>query len=230
MRSEARALGLRIIPAGIEVGSSTGTEVTADVAVADRLTIGGLEFHNAVFLVMDDSLLTFPDGFRIPGIIGFPVIEAMGEIRIRGGDTLVVPERVPTRTAANLALQQLSPLTTVSWRGDTLICRLDTGASSIQFYEPVYRRSGDRIRAAGRLDTLRFGGAGGVRQLEGYRLRDVRLAVGDATVVLDSTFVLTHSIEDHPEDNFLGCNLGHDVLDAFGEYVINFRDMAFLLR
>jgi hypothetical protein len=30
--------------------------------------------------------------------------------------------------------------------------------------------------------------------------------------------------------NYLDCNIGRDVLDQFTEYIINFRDMSFLLR
>jgi hypothetical protein len=61
-------------------------------------------------------------------------------------------------------------------------------------------------------------------------LPGVRLAVGDAVAALDSVDVLPESIVRDQAENFLDCNLGHDVLDAFASYVINFRDMAFLLR
>lgn len=47
------------------------------------LQIGGLEFHDVVFLVVDDAQLTFGN-FRIPGTIGFPVIEQMGEVHVHG--------------------------------------------------------------------------------------------------------------------------------------------------
>jgi hypothetical protein len=54
--------------------------------------------------------------------------------------------------------------------------------------------------------------------------------VGDTVASLDSVDVLTQSIVRDQAENFLDCNLGHDVLDAFPSYVINFRDMAFPLR
>lgn len=229
LRSEARALGMRIRPVGLDVGSSTARHVTADLAVADSLRIGGLLFHHVVFLVLDDSLLTV-GSFRIPGLVGFPVIEQMGEVRVLGRDTLEVPERVPARTEANLALEGRVPLTPVVWRGDTLVCKLDSGADRTQFYEPFLRRHRAQVERTGRLGSIKFAGAGGTQKYPAYWLRDVRLAVGDTSIVIDSTSVLTRSIVQHEEDDYADCNLGHDVLDALHGYVIDFRDMAFLLR
>jgi hypothetical protein len=42
--------------------------------------------------------------------------------------------------------------------------------------------------------------------------------------------VLVRPITRDPADNYLDCNIGRDVLGAFPSYVLNFRDMAFLLR
>lgn len=230
MRSEAAALGMRIRAAGIDVGSSTDKRVTADLAVADRLAIGGFVYRNVVFLVLDDELLSFPGGFRIPGIIGFPVIEAMGEVHVRRGNELFVPIEQSAGADVNLAFNGYSPLTTVSWNGRGLICRLDTGANTTQLYEPVFRRFRGDIERMGRRDTLRTGGAGGMRALPAYSLSDVRLGVGDTSVTLPRVFVHTSRITRTPEENYLDCNLGHDVLDAFSEYSIDFRRMNFRLR
>lgn len=230
MRSEAAALGMRVRPAGIDVGSSTDKRVTADLAVADRLAIGGFTYRNVVFLVLDDELLTFPGGFRIPGIIGFPVIEAMGEVHVRHRNELFVPLEPSAPLDVNLAFNGYSPLTTVTWNGGGLICRVDTGANTTQLYEPVYRRYREDIERSGRRDTLRTGGAGGMRALPAYSLADVRLGVGDTSVTLPRVFVHTSRITRTAEENYLDCNLGHDVLDAFSEYAIDFRRMNFRLR
>lgn len=56
------------------MGTSTGSRVTADVAVAPRVRLGQVELANVVFLVLPDEALTFGPTFRIPGLIGFPVI------------------------------------------------------------------------------------------------------------------------------------------------------------
>lgn len=233
MRSEAVALGLRLYPAAIDIGTSTDRRVTADLAVADRLALGPLEYRHVVFLVLDDSLLTFPGGFRIPGIVGFPVIEQLGEVQFGHGE-VVIPGQPPFRMAGNLALDELTPLTRVRWegagRGAALLCRLDTGADRTQFYEPFYRRFRTLIDPVTVSRVRRSGGAGGIREFPVRMLSRQRLVVGDTVAVLDSSDVLTQSITRDSAENFLDCNIGHDVLDAFPRTIINFHDMAFLLR
>lgn len=233
MRSEAVALGLHFYPAGLDVGTSTDRRVTADLAIADHLALGNAKFRDVVFLVLDDSLLTFPGGFRIPGIIGFPVIEQLGEVQFSHGD-IVIPGEVPERAAHNLVLDELTPLTRVRWEAlgedAELLCRLDTGADRTQFYEPFYRRFRAQIDEATPRRMRRSGGAGGVREQPVRVLPRARLGVGDTVVILDSSDVLLQPITRDTSENYLDCNLGHDVLDAFPRTIINFRDMAFLLR
>jgi len=229
MRSEALAVGMRIRPAGFRVGTSTDREVTADLAVADRLTIGDVEVRNAVFMVMDDEALTFPDSVRIPGIVGFPVIEALGELRLSGRRELEVPSAAPRRTARNLALEGQTPITPVSWLGERFVCELDTGADTSQFFYPFFRRFRTRIEAAARPDTARYAGAGGSQAYPGYRMPRMRLAVGDTTVAVDSVFIHSQPSADPDERDFPACRIGQDVLAAYERYVLNFRDMAFLL-
>lgn len=230
VRSEAAALGLRVIPAGIDVGSSTAKRVTADLAVADRVRIGAMEFQNVVFLVMDDALLTFPGGFRIRGIVGFPVIELMGEIHLSGRKSLAVPATVPVRSQGNLLLDELTLLTPAEWEGRTLRCRLDTGAGATEVYEPVYRRYRAAIDSVTTTAQRKVGGAGGIQVLPVRVVPDARLRVADAVATVKALDIVTQSIVRDEKENYLDCNLGHDVFDQFAEMIVNFRDMAVVLR
>lgn len=230
VRSEATALGLRVIPAGLDVGSSTSKRVTADLAVADRVRIGAMEFHDVVFLVMDDALLTFPGGFRIRGIIGFPVIELMGEIRLGGRRTLSVPAAIPVRTQGNLLLDELTLLTPAEWEGRALRCRLDTGAGSTEIYEPVYRRYRAAIDSSTTSAQRKVGGAGGVQVLPVRVVPNAKLEVAGTVATVKTLDVVTQSLVRDEKENYLDCNLGHDVFDQFAEMIVNFRDMAVVLR
>jgi hypothetical protein len=229
MRSEASALGLRILPAGIDVGSSTDRRVTADLAVADKLSIGAIQYQHVVFLVMDDSLLTFPGGYRIHGLIGFPVIEQMGEVQFSRDGEFIVPDASSRRLQHNLILDELTPLVRVRWSGSTLLCRLDTGAGTTRFYEPFYRRFQTRIDSTARRGTRRIGGAGGISEIPVRVLPSTRLSLGDTVATLDSVDVIPQSIAPTSE-NYLDCNIGKDILQQFSRYVLDFRDMTFLLR
>jgi hypothetical protein len=228
MRSEADSLGLTVRPAGIEVGTSTDVKVTADLAVADRVVIGGLTYAHVVFLILPDETLTFPNGFRIPGILGFPLIEPMGELRIRG-DTVDVPASVPERAVRNLALEQFSMLTPVRWKGASFICQFDTGANTTAFYEPFFRRFGAAVKAEGRADTATIGGAGGMRRIPVFNLPAAVLTLADTVVTLEDVSVFRTMTRDSA-DNYLFCNVGQDVVRQFGELIINLRSMSLLLR
>lgn len=162
--------------------------------------------------------------------LAFPVIEGMGEIQMSAAGELLVPEVIPARPQPNLALHELTPLTRVRWGEEVLLCRLDTGAGTTQLYEPFYRRFRERIDAAAEATTRPWGGAGGVRELPVRILSDVELALGDTAVALDSVAVLTQSIVRSEAENYLDCNIGRDILGSLSRYILNFRDMAFLLR
>lgn len=228
MRSEADSLGLTVRRAALDVGTSTDVKVTADLAVANRVTIGGLTYAHVVFLVVPDEMLTFPGGFRIPGILGFPLIEPMGELRIRG-DTVDVPAAVPQRAVHNLALEQFSMLTPVRWRGSVFICQFDTGANTTSFYEPFYRRYANAVEAAGTADTAKVGGAGGIRRIPVFRLPTATLSLADTTVTLRNVDVYRKAIRDKA-DNYLYCNIGQDVVQQFRGLIINLRSMSLLLQ
>jgi hypothetical protein len=228
MRSEALRRGMRVLPAGIDVGTSTDVRVTADLAVAESLTIGAMQFRHVVFLVLDDSLLTFGD-FRIPGIIGFPVIEQMGEVHWRGDSEVFVPASWPRRPNRNLAYSNLNMITIAQWHSARLLCRVDTGANRTQLYEPFYRRMSLAVDSLSRPWTRSTAGAGGERRLPVRVLGPLELHVGDAVARLDSLDVLQTSIASDEQANYLDGNLGHDVFDQFAELIVDFRDMAIVL-
>lgn len=153
--------------------------------------------------------------------------EGLGlEVREAG---LEVPAEVPRREVHNLALHELTPYVRVGHGEEELLCVLDTGNLETHLYEPYYRRHRARIESAGVRDTFRSGGAGGVAEIPGYRLRDVTLRVGGRRVTLDEVQVWTRSIREETS-NVLDCNLARDVLSAHGPYTINFRSMSLLLR
>ncbi|MEE8368807.1 MAG: retropepsin-like aspartic protease [Thermoanaerobaculia bacterium] len=230
MRSEAEALGLSVINVGLSVDTSTDLTVTADLAIAGRLSIGSIDYRNVAFLVFPDEALTFPGGFQIHGLIGFPVIEAMGEVRFHRSGLLEVPLESATDARNTLALVGLDPVILVGYKDSEFICRLDTGANSTTFYEPFFRRFQSMIVREGTPSVARTGGVGGVREFSAYRLSDVELELGGRVASLENVDVYPTSIVEREEENYLYCNVGRDILSQFDEYRINFRTMSFSLR
>ncbi len=228
MRSEAEALGLTIVKAGFEVGTSTDVKVTADLTVAPHLTIGSIEYDHVIFLVFPDRLLSFPGGVRIPGILGFPVLEAMGEVRYIGDNDIEIPKTPPPRPPHTLALDQLKLLTPIEYGGRTMVCRVDTGADRTVFYEPFFRAFGAMVTKLGTPHTTRTGGVGGIREIPGFRLPSLRITLGGRPVSLAPVDVYTKSITD-ARDNTAYCNLGRNAFAKFDSYAFNFRSMSLVL-
>ena len=229
MRSEAAALGLEIRPTHLVISTSTARQVTGDLAVARDVEIGRIRYSHVVFLVLPDELLTFAKGQRIPGLIGFPLVDAMGEVRLRRDHVLEIPKEVPRRSPQNLALDDLDPLVQVRYGRDVLLCRLDTGAADTVFYEPFFRLYGERIESVGRRVTAKATGVGGMQEIDAFRLPTMALTIADAGINLRRVEVYTESIR-RPEENILHCNVGRDALEKFAAYTLNLRHMALILE
>jgi hypothetical protein len=226
MRSEAEALGLEVREADVEVGTSTGSRVMADLAVAPRVRLGEVELANVAFLVLPDEALTLGD-FRIPGLIGFPVIDALGEVEFRRGGVLRIPAEVPERDIQNLAMRFLMPLVRVEILDQKAVCELDTGAQQSVLFRSFFEQNRAWIEAKGHADTVRTAGVGGERRIPAYVLSDVRVVMGDTAVTLPRLPAYTEPLATTPEHSS-DCRLGTDVLNAFEGYLINLQSMTLL--
>jgi predicted aspartyl protease len=228
MRSEAERIGLAIRQVGLLVATSTGRTVKADLAVAGSVKMGSAEFENVVFLVFPDQLLTFPDGTRIPGLVGLPMLEALGEVRFRQDNVMEILSKVPKRKRSNLALFDLEPLVRARWLGQDLVCRLDTGSNRTFFYSPFFERFEDRVYKIGDLQEVKVFGVGGQRRLEAFRVPSMFLNVANADLNLRRVDIYRQPLREDVEE-VLHCNLGLDALGEFSYYAINFRGMALVL-
>ena len=228
-RSEAQKLGLEIRPANLVISTSTARKVVGDVTVAREVEIGKIRYSNVVFLVLPDELLSFPDGQQIQGLVGFPVVEAMGEVVFRRDNVLEIPYKPQRRAHQNLALNDLDPLVQIRYGKDSLLCRFDTGANQTVFYEPFFERYRERVESSGHPITAKAGGVGGIQEIPSYRLPKLALTLASAGVTLRRAEIYTVPIRSSDE-NYLYCNVGLDALERFRSYAINFRDMALVLR
>jgi hypothetical protein len=80
---EAARMGLTAREAATRVKGSTGAKSPLRVAVAKDFKFGGAKLSNVVFLVLPDrSLFIGPLKYQITGILGLPVIRALGRTGI----------------------------------------------------------------------------------------------------------------------------------------------------
>lgn len=229
IRSLAEELGYQIIEADFYVTAATGKKVKSDLAIADELNIGGIIFKNVFFLVLDDENLSFPQiDYYINGAIGFPVIEAMDEIRINKENQIFVPKNPVEYTYNNFALNGLMPVISVEYKGDTLRLHFDTGATATSLYPQFYKDYKNEIVKNYEQETFTSGSGGGIIDFEGYIINDVTFKVGDSETRLDSLRLHIENIGGK-ESNFHG-NFGQDYIKQFDEMIMSFKYSSILFK
>lgn len=228
-RSLVKNLGLTYIESNFYVTAFTGQRVDSDIAIADKLSIGELTFKNVVFLVLNDEDISFPQiDYYINGIIGFPVIEAMEEIRISKNDTILVPKIPLEYNLSNFALDGLSPIIAVNYKNDTLSFGFDTGARASTLYAPFYEKYKNEIENNYKLQKFKSSGAGGVMEFEGYIIEDIDLKVGESNASLKN--LQLHKTKIGTDQNNLFGNFGQDFIKQFDEMIISFKNSSVFFK
>ena len=217
--STARRMNMKTLGASIEVGSITGAKVMSDLAVCPEFTIGNITVKNAVFLVFADETLAVPQiDYQINGIIGFPVIEALGEVQLTRKDEFIVPDKPSVSKEQNMALDFLTPVIRMGEEYYTF----DTGATSTSLYKKYFEKHRDKIVGNYKLTGIEFGGAGGTTTKEGYNIM-YNPVINGKVLTIPEVQVFPENIEDN-EGHYYG-NIGQDVIKQFEKMTLNFDAM-----
>lgn len=220
-QSEASEMGLTMIDADILVGSSTDIDVTSQLAVADSILVGGILFENVVFLVLPDEMLSFPSiGYEIHGIIGFPVISQMEEIRMNQDGTIFTPLEPIDKGFQNMYFDEQNIIVQLIHESDTLCFFLDTGANKSELSKKYFDAHKDEIVANATLQHAHRGGAGGMVEVDEYVLGNFTYTVGSQSNVLEQISVSLE--EKHSQYDGV---MGQDIFGQFSTMILNFRDM-----
>jgi predicted aspartyl protease len=226
--STARRLGLIISKGQARTqGGATGAEVPLRTAVIPQLTFGEAILHNVVALVTDDKALDIDLGknghYQIQGILGYPVLAALGSFTVTGDEMVVSPNSQGSARSTSLYVEELTPLVMATVNGQDLLFGFDTGSSSAEFTSK-YLHEFPRQFASLKTTEMRFGGAGGERMLPVYHLPQVEVVLGRAAAQLKNVPVLARDRGVDPLDQVFG-NLGQGLLNQFRTYTIDFSDM-----
>ncbi|WP_186280262.1 retropepsin-like aspartic protease [Fluviicola chungangensis] len=221
-RSVALEMGCEIIPVQFDVSAITGAKVKSDLAVVKELKMGDLICENVVFLVFDDKDLTFSEvNYSILGIIGFPVIRSLEEIRITKDDQLIIPKTPEVYAKSNMILNGFMPIVQVLHDSDTLQFSFDTGAVETSLNSAYYTKYKKKVDKKGKKKTLKSGGAGGLVEFEGYVLPKLTIAIEESEATLHNVQVRKDRVGETDAD-FDG-NLGQDFIKQFNEMIISFK-------
>lgn len=221
-QSAAKKFNMKLISSDIEVGTITGLKVRAQLAVCNKMTIGNIEIQNAIFLVLDDKELTFAEiNYRIFGVIGFPIIEAMKEIQITQNGYFIVPKNETIiKYPSNMAMNDLTPLIYIDGKHFTF----DTGADRTILYETFYRANKTEIDSKYKLDSLSFGGAGGHKKFEGFIINQAFTIMGK-TITLSGIDLLKEKKDKKDKEEGVYGNIGQDLIKQFNKMTLNFDKM-----
>jgi len=221
--SAAQRMGIRVLESSTNIKNSTGSKFHSKVGIADSLWVGDVLFENVAFLVVSDDLLSFPEAnYYVHGIIGFPVMYQMKEIRIRKDESITVAAYPTKRNLHNLFLDGLYPIVQVETDNDTLLFKMDTGSNVTYFYEKYYIAHQDEIHEKAVPSTPRIGGAGSIIDIEAYYMENVPFVIGGREMTIPGAIIYTEKNASH--DSYDGV-LGQDVLMHFNQLILNFEDM-----
>ena len=219
----AQRMGIRVLESSGKVGNSVGTKVQSKVGIADSLRIGDLLVENVAFLVLADEMLSIPEvNYVIHGIVGFPIMYQMKEIRIHKDECITVPALPTKRDLHNLFLDGLSPVVCAETNRDTLLFKMDTGATASELSKKYFDTYQDEILEKGINRMTKRGGAGAIIDSEIYELENFRLKIGGRELTLPIIHVETEEFSFSKEYDG---NLGQDVLMYFNQLILNFEDM-----
>ncbi|MBV8858047.1 MAG: retropepsin-like domain-containing protein [Acidobacteria bacterium] len=222
-RSVAERLGVRMLGRSISVGSVTSIEVRPGLGLLPSMKVGGATVRNAVFIVLDDQALTFPDGFKLEGVIGFPVIEGLGRVSFGGDGSVSVSRTSPRGGRPNLCLDGRDILFRGVYEGKELTFTLDTGAERSVLYLPFLQEFEGEVKARYELRNEKFTGVGGTEEVPAYIVKDFAVSFAGKGVRLPEVRLLTRALTENGR-HYYG-NVGQDAIKRFRLMTLDFASM-----
>jgi hypothetical protein len=233
--SEREAAHLRLTPesVGTKLGDSSGNGLAGfRVVVARNFVIGGLHLRNVPFLVLPDTgepFVEMPASKGNRGLIGLPVLIAMGTIRWQseGDFEFGFPSTTVATQASNLLFHGTNPIVQVTTLDKKLNFSLDTGAVDTDI-NAAFVTAFPGVVSSGKRETHTITGFGGTRTYDSVLLPSIKIRVGGREVTLAPAHVfLANGVGG--ETPWAG-NLGNDLLNQAHTITLDFNAMSLRLE
>jgi len=221
--STAKRLNLRML-GEISVGSSVQQNVRSQVATAAHVEVGGTQFDDVVFLVLEDDQLAYPSiDYRIDAILGFPELHRLGKLHVTANKIVVESAAAYSEDRSNLVIAGTQSFVKVELNGICIPLHVDTGADSSALTYLFRKEHPETIQALSS-ENRRIGGAGGITESKVLNWKSVHVKIGDR--VAPPVDVDVDSTEQVLDPQRFG-TIGRDVLST--GYAIDFKAMQITL-
>lgn len=224
--SEARRLGMTVKSTAGTMGTTTSS-VPMRTAVAKNVTIGGFQFRDVSFLVLEDRepWTLLEPGKR--GVIGLPLILGFRTVRWhRLGPMEIGWMAAPLNVEkANLHFEDAKPVLTLDFEGQGFLGSLDTGAGNTDLFKG-FGEQFPQLLKAGKPDSFALQGAGGTEMQEAVALPDLTFVIGGHGVVLSPARILIN----RTWKTCCNVNVGMDLLKQTPSFSIDFGAMTLVLN
>ena len=228
--STAKKVGLKIIDMKYSVSTSTDISIESKLAVASAMKLGNAIVKNVVFLVLEDKALYFPPvKYQIKGIVGFPVMEAFGSVTISRDDEVTAGNRLSSNDSrSNMFLEGLKPVVEAEVFGKTMGFTFDTGGVTSTFYPKFLKANRTYIVRHSKLQRRKAGGAGGMKSVMAYMLKNLEMTISGQTIKLRVAEIYPKPLNE--ESRIFYGNLGQDVIKQFATMTLDFQSMKLIFR
>jgi hypothetical protein len=227
-KSTADKLGVKMIDQSISFGSITSISVQPKLGFLPTMRIGSAMIHNAIFIVLDDQALTFPDGFMLKGVIGFPVIAGLRHISFNHDGTVSVSGNLSGAGRANMCLDSKNILFQGDYENQEFTFMLDTGAERSILYLPFLQEFATEIKTKYSLRTEKFTGVGGTEEVPAYIVKEFALKLSGKEARLPEIRLLTKALTD--SGKFYYGNIGEDLIKRFQRMTLDFASMRIVFE
>jgi predicted aspartyl protease len=226
--SAAQQMKLKLSEGTAQTQGSSGAENPLHIAIITEMKVGTAVIRNVAVLVLPDSALRVPlpsGKYQIEAILGFPVLNALGELTFTSGNELKVAAG-DDESGAAIYMQQLNPLVESRVNGHDLLLFFDSGASSTALGERYYNRFPGEFASLARVHR-RVAGAGGEKVIDTYQLPGVVVQIGNQSATLKN--VAVNAVPVGTDFDLLYGNIGRDLTSKFSSFTLDFRAMRFRL-
>lgn len=223
----ARRLGIRVLPTGATILTSTRSDLPMHLGVADSLTFGDSLLRNVVFAVLPDSAVRFGHGYTMEAVIGLPVFVALGRVSFvrEGGWESLLYGHQPGEVAgeANMVLSGLDPfvLVTAPKTGAVLRLAIDSAASNTMLNGTALQDF-PALRQGASFGAAQWeGGGGAATDSKALTLSELTLAVAGRPFTLKRVSILSTAEPDRHGA------IGQDLFKQAKRWTLDFDAMRF---